>query len=98
MRPLQKQGERDLPKENFSVFSFGGKVLQAVDPVPEMPGVASRGSPLHQQRLSHLLHEEEDPDRAGRARQDTTAVRKSSMVEESPCCFPQSDTSPSEKI
>ena len=59
---------------------FGGQILPAVDPVSEMSGITSRGGPVHQPRLPHLLHEEEAPDRSHRAGQSHPEVRAAPVV------------------
>jgi len=67
-------------KKSFVTLTPGRKVFQAVDPMPALPGVSPRGGSLHQQRLSHILHEEEDSDRAGRARQDFAKIWQPCLV------------------
>ncbi len=58
----------------------GGALLSSVDPVPTLPGLPPRGGALHQPRLPHFLHEEEDPNRADRQGQGHAEVWKSRLV------------------
>ena len=80
VRALQEPRERHLPEEDFAVLASRGEVFPPVDAVPAVPGLAARGGPVHEQRLPDLLHEEEDPDRVGRAGQGLAEVRQSGLV------------------
>ena len=81
MPALQDSRERHLSKANLPILTFGREVLKTLDAMPTVPGIVARRGSLYEQRLSDLLHEEKDSDRAERTGQSFAEIWQPGLVD-----------------